>query len=181
MLLAGAGLMLRTLANLRAIDVGFRSDRLLTLRTTLPLARYRDRRSGWAFYDRVIVDTRALPGVEDAAYISTLPFQSSGNTIFFAIEGGAADPASPPTRSIASAPATICSPSARRLVEGRLLDDRDGAGAPLAVVVNDDGVALLARRVGARAPNAVRQPAKARRSRSSASSKTCASAATSWP
>src|SRR4029077_4924319 len=34
-LLAGAGLMLRTMANLRAIDVGFRPDHLLTLRTTL--------------------------------------------------------------------------------------------------------------------------------------------------
>ena len=41
-LLAGAGLMLRTMANLRAIDLGFRPDHLLTLRTTLPQTKYRD-------------------------------------------------------------------------------------------------------------------------------------------
>src|SRR3954469_22347149 len=41
-LLVGAGLMLRTLANLRAIDVGFRPDHLMTLSTTLPPARYTD-------------------------------------------------------------------------------------------------------------------------------------------
>src|SRR5262249_14373345 len=40
-LLAGAGLMLQTMANLRAIDVGFHADHLLTLRTTLPAAKYK--------------------------------------------------------------------------------------------------------------------------------------------
>ena len=41
-LLVGAGLMLRTLANLRAIDLGFHADHLLTMRTLLPQARYTD-------------------------------------------------------------------------------------------------------------------------------------------
>ena len=44
-LLTGAGLMLRTMANLRGIELGFRPDHLLTLRTTLPQPKYRDRRS----------------------------------------------------------------------------------------------------------------------------------------
>ena len=45
-LLAGAGLMLRTMANLRAIELGFRPDHLLTLRTTLPQSKYRERCNG---------------------------------------------------------------------------------------------------------------------------------------
>jgi len=87
-LLAGAGLMLRTLANLRAIDVGFRTDHLLSIRTTLPAIRYRDPQKRLAFYERVTAGARRLPGVEQAAYISMLPFASQGNSIFFAIEGG---------------------------------------------------------------------------------------------
>ena len=83
-LLAGAGLMLRTMANLRAVDIGFRPDHLLTLRTTLPQAKYKDPAQRLAFYERVVADVRALPGVESAAYGSTLPFMSPGNTRWFA-------------------------------------------------------------------------------------------------
>src|SRR5207245_7771669 len=82
-----AGLMLRTLANLRAIDVGFRQDHLLTLRTSLPRPRYADQAKRLDFYDRVIAGVRALPGVDRVAFGSTLPFQSQGNTRFFGIEG----------------------------------------------------------------------------------------------
>ena len=47
-LLVGAGLMLRTLANLRAIELGFSADHLLTMRTTLPQTEVRESaRSGW--------------------------------------------------------------------------------------------------------------------------------------
>src|SRR6185369_4199286 len=80
-LLVGAGLMLRTLANLRAIDVGFRTDHMMTIRTTLPSTRYRDPQKRLAFYERVTADARRLPGVEQAAYISVLPFTSQGNSI----------------------------------------------------------------------------------------------------
>ena len=88
-LLVGAGLMLRTLANLRAIDVGFRPDHLLTLRTTLPQPKYRDPRKRLAFYDRVIADVRTLPGVEQRRATSRrCRFSVPGNTTWFAIEGG---------------------------------------------------------------------------------------------
>ena len=78
--------MLRTLANLRAIDLGFRPDHLLTLRTTLPQARYADPVKRLAFYDRVIAGVHALPGVERAAYASNLPFTTAGNTIWLRLE-----------------------------------------------------------------------------------------------
>ncbi len=80
LLLVGAGLMLRTLANLHAIDLGFTSDRLLTMRTTLPQGKYQDPVRHLAFYDRVVNGVRGLPGVQSAAYSSMLPFLSRGNT-----------------------------------------------------------------------------------------------------
>ena len=91
-LLVGAGLMLRTLGNLRAIDVGFRADHLMTLRTTLPTLRYKDPQKRLAFYDRVLAGARALPGVEHAAYISNLPFVTQGDTQYYAVEGAPPPP-----------------------------------------------------------------------------------------
>jgi putative ABC transport system permease protein len=137
-LLVGAGLMLRTLANLRAIDVGFRSDHLMTMRTTLPAARYRDPQKRLAFYDRVVAGARALPGVEHAAYISNLPFVAQGDTIAFSIEDGEpAKPGDPSDALYRVGTSDYLATIKVQLMEGRLLDDRDGGGAPLAVVVNE--------------------------------------------
>jgi predicted permease len=136
-LLVGAGLMLRTLANLRAIDLGFRADHLLTLRTTLPQAKYNDGVKRLAFYERVIADARAVPGVENAAYGSTLPFQSIGNTNGFGIEGRALDPGDPGDALFRVGTSDYLRTLGVTLLEGRLLDERDGRDTPPAVVVNE--------------------------------------------
>src|SRR5581483_7916204 len=86
-LLVGAGLMLKTLARLRSVEIGFRSDHLLTLRTILPRNKYQDPARRLAFYERVMDGVRALPGVEGAAYASALPFLSAGNTEGYEVEG----------------------------------------------------------------------------------------------
>jgi predicted permease len=84
-LLTGAGLMIETMAKLRAIDLGFRPDRLLTLRTPQG-SLYDDSVRALEFQKRVLDQVRALPGVEAAAYASTLPFQSIGNTQGYRME-----------------------------------------------------------------------------------------------
>jgi putative ABC transport system permease protein len=136
-LLVGAGLMLRTLANLRAIDIGFRSDHLLTVRTILPATRYATGVARQAFFDRVIEQTRALPGVESAAYASMLPFQSIGNTTWFQIEGIALDPKNPVDALLRAGTNDYLKTLGAQIVEGRLPDERDSADAPKVVVIND--------------------------------------------
>jgi len=137
-LLVGAGLMLRTLANLRAIDVGFRTDHMMTMRTTLPLTRYRDPLKRLAFYERVTAGASQLPGVDRAAYISTLPFTSQGNSIYFAIEGGVPPKPGEPTDALYRVgTAGYLSTIGARLIDGRLIDERDVAGTPAAVVINE--------------------------------------------
>jgi putative ABC transport system permease protein len=134
-LLVGAGLLIRTLANLRGIDVGFRTERLLTLRTTLPPLKYQNPTDRLAFYDRVIAGVRALPGVDNAAYVSTLPFLSVGNTTGYRIEGREGLPTQDALYRVGTADylATL----GVRLVAGRLPDRRDGPDAPPIVVVNE--------------------------------------------
>jgi len=136
-LLVGAGLMLQTLANLRALDLGFRADHLLTMRTTLPRPRYADPVKRLAFYERVIAEVRALPGVEAAAYASYLPFTTSGNTTWIGIDGRPQQPGETRDALYRVATTDYLRTLGVRAIEGRLLDDRDRAGAPLAVVVNE--------------------------------------------
>lgn len=72
-LLIGAGLLVKALWRVQAVDPGFRSDGVLTLRTVLPMPKYRDTPRRDRFYSEVLSETRALPGVTSAAYISFLP------------------------------------------------------------------------------------------------------------
>jgi putative ABC transport system permease protein len=136
-LLAGAGLMLRTMANLRGLELGFRPDHLLTLRTALPQPKYREPAQRLSFYDRVIADVRALPGVEGAGYASVLPFLSPGNTLWFAVDGITPSPGDPQDTLFRVGTSDYLKTLGVQLVEGRLLDQRDGVNAPRAVVVND--------------------------------------------
>ena len=77
-LLVSSGLLFRALWRVQQRDPGFRSDNVLTLRTTLPHPKYDKTADRAAFYDRVLERARALPGVTDAAYISFLPMAMGG-------------------------------------------------------------------------------------------------------
>ena len=133
-LLVGAALLVRTLANLRDIDVGFRPDRLLTMRTSLPVPRYADPTARLAFYDRVLAGVRELPAVESAAYVTTLPFLSIGNTNGYVVEG--VQPAEGQDALYRVATTDYLRTLGAQLLEGRFPDERDGRDAPPTVVLN---------------------------------------------
>jgi predicted permease len=139
-LLVAAGLMLRTMANLHAIDVGFRSDHLLTLRTSLPTSRYATVAKRLTFYNAVLDAVRPLPGVDSAAYGSVLPFVRPGDTITFQIDGRTLDANDPGDALFRAGTPQYLHTIGARLLTGRLLDERDGrleADAPLSVVINE--------------------------------------------
>jgi len=86
-LLAGSGLFLRALYRLQAVDPGFRSEGVLTLRTALAMPKYEKTASRTTFYRRVLSDVRALPGVSSAAYISFLPLRMRGGVFPVSVAG----------------------------------------------------------------------------------------------
>jgi putative ABC transport system permease protein len=77
-LLVSSGLLVRALWRVQQTDPGFRSDNILTLRTALPMPKYNVTERREQFYDRVLSETRALPGVTSASYISFLPMTMRG-------------------------------------------------------------------------------------------------------
>jgi len=135
-LLAGAGLMIQTMAKLRAVDLGFQSDHLLTLRTALG-PKYNDQVKRLDYYQRVLDRTAVLPGVESAAFASTLPFQSIGNTQGFRIEGVARDLSFSPDALFRTGTSTYLQTLGVKLREGRLFDARDTSSSSLVLVINE--------------------------------------------
>jgi len=78
-LLIGAGLLIRSFWRLQRVDPGFDGTRLLTMRVNLSGLRYPNGDARRVFYDRLLSDVRALPGVEQAATSSIVPL-GGGNT-----------------------------------------------------------------------------------------------------
>lgn len=74
LLLMGAGLMLRTFANLRAVSPGFNPRNVLTVQVTLTEQKYPDLAQRKAFFDKLLAAVQVMPGVESAGGTTTLPF-----------------------------------------------------------------------------------------------------------
>jgi putative ABC transport system permease protein len=89
MLLIGAGLLLRSFANLRSVTGGFSTQprQILTILISPGNRKYRDDRVGLAFYDEVLRRARAVPGVEAADLADSLPPDRQGDADTFQIEG----------------------------------------------------------------------------------------------
>ena len=145
MLVAGAGLMLRSMNNLLAIDPGFRSEQLISAQFNLP-RRY-DPPKQLVFIDSSLERIRAVPGVINAAFTYSLPVAGSNWNSIFIIEGQ-------PVPARGDLPSSAWTPVSAgyfdtmgiRLIRGRLFDARDVPAAPLTVVVNQTFAQALLRR-----------------------------------
>jgi putative ABC transport system permease protein len=140
-LLAGAGLMVRSFDRLTRVDPGFRADQVLTLRVPCPTAIAK-RPEQAAYYERVLERIQALPGLNAAGLITPLPLSDVEANGTFAAEGR---PAARGEQQLVSLRAV--SPGYFRAMGiavrvGRVLGEGDGAGAPQVAVVNE----ALARR-----------------------------------
>ena len=77
---ASAGLLLRTVANLRAVDVGFETDRTIVVSTDLTTSPLRERGGAARFVQDVIPRVAALPGVRGTAAWTGVPFEGGPAT-----------------------------------------------------------------------------------------------------
>ena len=86
-LVIGAGLMIRTLAALGDIDLGFNPDRVLTMRVTIPAAQYGTHESVVNFFDELRDRVDALPGVEAAGVVRALPLATTVGDFDIDVDG----------------------------------------------------------------------------------------------
>jgi putative ABC transport system permease protein len=138
MLLVSAGLMVQTLSRLRSLDLGFKPENTLTMRTVLPRTKYKEGVRRNQFYEAVLDRVLALPGVESAAYSSNLPLTARGNTSGILIEGRPAPP--PGTESDALyrvGTNSYLKTLGVKLLEGRLFTPDDRADTTPVVILNE--------------------------------------------
>jgi len=135
-LLAGAGLMLRSFDRLMKVDPGFQADQALTLRVPMPTS-ITDRRQQPLYYERILDRLRTLPGVNAAGLISPLPLAGVDANGTFALEGR---PAPAGERQLVKL--RVVSPGYFRAIgmqlkQGRVFQDSDGADAPAVAVITE--------------------------------------------
>jgi putative ABC transport system permease protein len=139
-LLVGAGLMSRTLANFNHTDAGFTPDHLLTMRLPLPGAKYPDDAAALNFYERLLERVRAAAGVQSAAAASGLPLGFAGGWgKNFSIEGR---PLAATLSEVPNVEFVLVSPDYFRtagikLVSGREFTPHDTENAPQVAIVNE--------------------------------------------
>ena len=137
-LLASAGLLIRSFIQLLKTDPGFNPDRLLTMNLVLPTAKYKEEPQRAAFYSDLLQRVNQLPGVTSAAIVNHLPLGGSNSSTSFLVEG-VPDP--PPGQEF-DGRYRVCSPGYFQtmgisVLKGRSFTDQDKAGAPHVIIVNE--------------------------------------------
>jgi putative ABC transport system permease protein len=140
-LLCGAGLLIRSLYRLQLVDPGFSPQNLLTMNFTLSLNDYAEIPKRTMFYEQVLQNVIALPGVKSAAFATELPFGTGSVFHNFIVEGrSAVTPGSEPeiySRGISSQYFSTMNIPIRR---GRAFQDQDNAASLPVGILNDAAV-----------------------------------------
>jgi putative ABC transport system permease protein len=138
LLLAGAGLTLKSFRNAQNTPLGFNPENILMADVLLPKARYDTDEKVTRFNDQLVERIRALPGVEAAALGSNIPFDENEWDSSFHLTG---TPAYPPGES-PEAEISFVTPDYFRvmrmpLLAGRAFTADDRAGRPRSVIIDE--------------------------------------------
>ncbi len=141
MLLAGAGLLLRSFAQLQQVNPGFEVKDALTFRIALPAEAYKDESRRVAFFDRLLERVSALPGVRASAATLGLPLNGTQINISFQVKNRPELPASQqPAMEMRAATPAYFKAMGIPVVRGRGIEPGDVAGAAQVVVLSQSAV-----------------------------------------
>jgi putative ABC transport system permease protein len=136
-LLVGGGLLVRSSQRVMNVETGFESEGLIAAYLPLPMERDPDAATVTRYIDRILDEVRAVPGIREVAVTTGLPLRGWGDGMPFRL-------ADKPDEEVGTG-FKIVSPRYFQalglpLKAGRYLDERDTAGSPPVVVVNDSFV-----------------------------------------
>jgi putative ABC transport system permease protein len=136
-LLIGAGLLIRSLWRLRAVDPGFDPHGVLTMEISVPADKFSTPAGEIGFFEQLLGRVRALPEVESASVINDLPLSGNGSHQPIAIEGRPPVPMSEqPEVDVRLISTGYLRAMRIPIIRGRDLNDADVAGRPAVVLIS---------------------------------------------
>lgn len=149
-LLAGTGVLARSVMRLLAVEPGFNPAGVLTLRLWAGGQRFAAGEgpdqvaAAVNYYDAVLTRLRALPGVVTAAAVTTLPLGGEVDGIGFHVAGRlTANPQDAPTADRFAVAGDYFAALGIPLLRGRLIDARDGSGAERVALINREAAETI--------------------------------------
>ena len=141
-LLAGAGLAIHSFWNLTRVDLGVKTDHVLTFFLPVPDQRSKDPAQISAYYRDILSRIDAVPGVQHAAAMTGMPLYGAGFGMPFTVVGGPtyADPSQRPAAGFGMVTPDYFATFGIRLVKGRRLNDQDTASSVKVMMVNESFV-----------------------------------------
>jgi len=138
-LLASAGVFLKSLEKLKDVDVGFRPHGLMTAALALPERQYDTPDKQVAFLNGMLARLSSAPGVISAAAAMPLPFSGFGGSASFNIKGRVAPPGDPgPHGDVRGVSPRYFETMGIRLVRGRVFTDQDRRGGQAVAIIDEN-------------------------------------------
>jgi putative ABC transport system permease protein len=141
-LLAGAGLAIHSFVNLTRVDLGVRTDHILTFGLPVPESRAKETAPIVAYYRQILTSIQAVPGVSHVAAMTGMPLYGAGFGMPFTIAGQPAfnDLSQRPNAGFGMVTPDFFQTFGIRLIRGRIFTDHDDASGVKVAVVNEEFV-----------------------------------------
>jgi len=140
-LLVGAGLLIRSFSKLLAVDPGFRAERVVTFNVVAPDTKYGEYAQRRALAADLVERMKRVPGSQGTAIITGLPLGNMMMRTWAHIVGTPPDkPSERKITDVAMATPGYFATMGIPIVAGRDFSERDGSGAPIVSIVNEEFV-----------------------------------------
>jgi putative ABC transport system permease protein len=138
-LLAGAGLAIHSFVNLARVDLGVRTDHILTFGLPVPESRAKDTDPIVAYYRQVLASVQSVPGVTHTAALTGMPLEGAGFGMPFTIAGQPAfnDPSKRPGAGFGMVTPEYLPTFGIQLLQGRTFTEHDDASGVKVAMVNE--------------------------------------------
>ena len=143
MLLAGAGLLIRSFVGLRSLSPGFDPERVLTLDVSVPEAHYKNSLALEGYWGQALSNLRGLPGVASADAVTPLPLSGDDWSSSFSVEGRNIPEKDQPSAELRWATSNYFRTLGIPLRKGRTFMDADRLGAARVLLISETAARMF--------------------------------------